>query len=99
MDVNKGRLARVVLTSPTNPSQWDAWTEDGQYLYLRYRHGVGSVEWHPGPEVEDDTPESWNDGRSGLLVEWDDGTGGGDIGLEDFLATAGLELASGASVD
>ncbi|WP_255369534.1 hypothetical protein [Kitasatospora sp. MBT63] len=44
MDANKGRLARVVLTSPTNPSQWDAWTGDGQYLYLRYRHGVGSVE-------------------------------------------------------
>lgn len=44
-----------------------------------------------------DTPESWNEGLSGLLTEWDDG-GGGVISLEDFLAAAGLVLAPGASV-
>ncbi|MFB9605660.1 hypothetical protein ACFFTQ_22070 [Streptomyces roseofulvus] len=60
---------------------------------------MGSVEWHPGPDVEDDTPESRDDGRSGLFAEWDDGTGGDDITHEDLLATAGLELASGASAD
>ncbi|MGC0327011.1 hypothetical protein RKD23_000001, partial [Streptomyces sp. SAI-170] len=71
---------------------------DGQYLYLRYRHGEGCVEWHPGPDDDSDTPESWNEGRSGLLIEWADGTGGGVITLEDFLAAAGLELTPDASV-
>ncbi|MFD4660334.1 hypothetical protein ACFWP2_32480 [Kitasatospora sp. NPDC058444] len=99
MATNEGRkLTRVVQTCSACPSQWDAWTADGQYLYLRYRHGEGCVEWHPGPEADTETPESWNEGRSGLLVEWDDGTKGGDISLEDFLAAAGLALAPGASV-
>ncbi|MFE3202434.1 hypothetical protein [Embleya sp. NPDC059237] len=29
-----------------------------------------------------DTPETWDAGLSGLLVEWDDGTDGGDIDLD-----------------
>ncbi|CAM5647841.1 hypothetical protein SGRIM128S_02505 [Streptomyces griseomycini] len=66
-------------------------------MYLRYRHGEGCVEWHPDPDF-DDSLESWNEGRSGLLIEWDDGTGSGVISLEDFLAAAGLALAPGASV-
>lgn len=89
-------LVRVVRTCSANPSQWDAWTADGQYLYLRYRHGEGCVERHPGPDS--DTPESWNAGLSQRLVEWDDGSGRGRIGLEAFLAVAGLTLAPGASV-
>ncbi|MFF4922084.1 hypothetical protein ACFY4B_16010 [Kitasatospora sp. NPDC001261] len=98
MDTDEGRrLIRVVQTCSAGPSQWDAWTVDGQYLYLRYRHGEGCVEWHPDPGFYD-SPESWNEGRSGLLVEWDDGTDGGVISLEDFLAAAGLVLAPGASV-
>lgn len=84
-------------TCSAYPSQWDAWTAGGQYLYLRYRHGEGCVEWHPDPDF-DDSLESWNEGRSGLLIEWDDGTGSGVISLEDFLAAAGLALAPGASV-
>ncbi|MFH9015431.1 hypothetical protein ACH4C6_29185 [Streptomyces sp. NPDC017943] len=91
-------LTRVVQTCAGHPSQWDAWTADGQYLYLRYRHGEGSVEWHSGPGDDADTPESWEEGRSGVLTEWDDGTGGGVIELEDFLAAAGLALAPDASV-
>ncbi|MFG3382194.1 hypothetical protein [Streptomyces sp. NPDC047999] len=91
------KLTRVVQTCSACPSQWDAWTADGQYLYLRYRHGEGSVEWHPAPD-SDDGPESWTEGRSGLLTEWDDGTDGGVISLEDFLAAAGLVLAPDASV-
>ncbi|MGV9894432.1 hypothetical protein [Streptomyces tendae] len=98
MDTDEGRkLARVVQTWAAYPSQWDAWTAGGQYLYRRYRHGEGCVEWHPAPDF-DDSLESWNEGRSGLLIEWDDGTGCGVISLEDFLAAAGLALATGASV-
>ncbi|MFI6090725.1 hypothetical protein [Streptomyces sp. NPDC051218] len=91
------KLTRVVQTCSAYPSQWDAWTVDGQYLYFRYRHGEGCVEWHPGPDF-DDSPQSWNEGRSGLLIEWDDGTDSGVISLENFLAAAGLVLAPGASV-
>ncbi|MFF3214281.1 hypothetical protein ACFYYB_26880 [Streptomyces sp. NPDC002886] len=89
-------LVRVVQTCPAYPSQWDAWTAEGQYLSLRYRHGAGCVERHPGPDL--DTPESWNEGLSELLTEWDDGTGSGVISLEAFLAASGLALAAGASV-
>jgi hypothetical protein len=95
-EVEKLVLARVVQTCSAHPSQWDAWTVEGQYLYLRYRHGQGTVERHPGPDI--DTPDSWNEGLSELLVEWEDGTGGGAITLEAFLAASGLALAPGASV-
>jgi len=37
-------LARVVRTCTACPSQWDAWTTSGQYLYLRYRFGRGTVD-------------------------------------------------------
>ncbi|MFI6580900.1 hypothetical protein [Embleya sp. NPDC050493] len=57
---------------------------------------MGCVEWHPGPDDDAETPDSWNEGLSGVLAEWDDGTGGGVISLEAFLAAAGLVLAPGA---
>ncbi|MEU9945569.1 hypothetical protein [Streptomyces lavendulae] len=89
-------LVRVVQTCSAYPSQWDAWTAEGQYLALGYRHGAGTVELHPGPDI--DTPESWNEGLSELLTEWDDGTGSGVISLEAFLAASGLALAPDASL-
>ncbi|MGQ4434063.1 hypothetical protein [Streptomyces sp. SAS_260] len=99
MDTEEGRrLVRVVQTCSAYPSQWDAWTADGQYLYLRYRHGEGCVEWHHSPNTAADTPDSWNEGHSGLLIEWNDGTGSGVISLEDFLTAAELALAPGALV-
>lgn len=85
-------LARVVQTCRACPSQWDAWTVDGQYLYLRYRHGVGSVEAQPSKD-----PNTW-DLDAPPLTEWDDGTEGGVIELDDFLSLAGLRLATLASV-
>lgn len=99
VDTDESRkLVRVVQTGSACPSQWDAWTAGGQYLYLRYRHGEGRVEWHPGPDPGADTPDSWDEGRSGLLTEWDDGTDSGGISLESFLLAAALALAPGASV-
>ncbi|MFJ8747513.1 hypothetical protein ACIRL2_50330 [Embleya sp. NPDC127516] len=99
METDEDRtLVRVVQTCHGFPSQWNAWTATGRYLYLRYRHGEGSVEWHRGPDDADDTPQTWNEGLSGLLVEWDDGTDGGEIGLEDFLAAASPVLAPDATV-
>ncbi|MEV5046114.1 hypothetical protein AB0N20_16055 [Streptomyces griseoincarnatus] len=81
-------------TCSAHPSQWDAWTAESQYPYLRYRHGEGCVERHPGPDVG--TPESWHEGLSAVLAEWDDGTGRGAVALEDFRAASGLTLPPGA---
>ncbi|MFD7480753.1 hypothetical protein ACFV8Z_54205 [Streptomyces sp. NPDC059837] len=86
-------LARVVQTSGSCPSQWDAWTTTGQYLYLRYRHGEGTVEQHPSEDVD-----TWDGDESRLWTSWDDGTDGGQIELTDFLVTAGLRLAPDAEV-
>ncbi|WP_432103658.1 hypothetical protein [Streptomyces sp. bgisy091] len=86
-------LAQVVRTCLASPSQWDAWTTDGQYLYLRYRHGEGTVEQHPSEDTD-----TWDGEGSRLLTLWEDGTDGGEISLPDFLAAAGLRLAPGAEV-
>lgn len=86
-------VARVVRTCGGFPSQWDAWTTGGQYLYLRYRHGEGSVEEHPDADTD-----TWDGPESRLRTRWDDGTDGGRIGLADFLAAAGLRLAADAEV-
>ncbi|WP_181442367.1 hypothetical protein [Streptomyces tateyamensis] len=86
-------LARVVRTSGACPSQWDAWTTTGQYLYLRYRHGEGTVEQHPSEDLD-----TWDGEASRLWTSWDDGTDGGWIELSDFLAMAGLRLAPDAEV-
>lgn len=46
-------LAKAVMTSIYAPAQWDAWTVDGQYLYLRYRHGEGTVTEYPSPDYSE----------------------------------------------
>ncbi|MFC7220764.1 hypothetical protein ACFQLX_21765 [Streptomyces polyrhachis] len=84
-------LARVVQTCGAHPSQWDAWTSGGRYLYLRYRHGEGTVEQHPSEDTD-----TWDGEESRLWTSWDDGTNGGRIDLADFLAMAGLRLAPDA---
>ncbi|MEU9048104.1 MULTISPECIES: hypothetical protein [unclassified Kitasatospora] len=86
-------VARVVQTSGGFPSQWDAWTTTGQYPYLWYRHGEGTVEQHPSEDVD-----TWEGEASKIWTSWDDGTNGGRIDLADFLATAGLQLAPEAEV-
>ncbi len=86
-------LARVVQTCGACPSQWDAWTSKGQYLYLRYRRGEGIVEQHPSQDTD-----TWDGEESRLWTIWDDGTNGGWIDLADFLAMAGLRLAADAEV-
>ncbi|WP_344608337.1 hypothetical protein [Streptomyces glaucus] len=86
-------LARVVQTCGARPAQWDAWATKGRYLSLRYRHGEGTVEQHPGEDTD-----TWDGEESRLWTRWDDGTNGGWIDLADFLATAGLRLTPDAEV-
>ncbi|WP_328957876.1 hypothetical protein [Kitasatospora purpeofusca] len=79
----------MVWTCSSHPSQWNAWTTGGRYLYFRYRHGEGSVEHFPGGA----DPDTWDEEGSGLLARWHDGSRGGRIDLADFLVLAGLRLA------
>lgn len=37
-------LAKVTQTCTACPSQWDAWSTDGKYVYIRYRSGILTVE-------------------------------------------------------
>lgn len=78
-------LAHVRQTTEW-PAQWDAWTITGQYLYLRYRSGIGSVTPYPSPDWE-----TW-DPTVQPLIEWDDDSGESEICLADFLEAAGLRL-------
>jgi hypothetical protein len=87
------RIARAVLTCWACPSQWDAWTSDGQYLYLRYRGGIGTVTSQPSND-----PSTWDLNRE-PLVEFGEPSLDGDISLDEFLTAAGLELAANASVE
>ncbi len=76
------RLALSMQTCDGCPSQWDATAVDGSQLYMRYRHGRGSVEVVSeggvlGPGAE-------------LIASWYDGTNDGIIGLDEFCALANL---------
>ncbi|MGI5288046.1 hypothetical protein ACQEVF_32540 [Nonomuraea polychroma] len=79
-------LAKVVQTCAACPSQWDAWTVDGQYLYLRYRFGVGTVEAQPSPDED-----TWSDRPP--LVKFGEPSLHGSISLEEFVAAADIKLA------
>lgn len=88
-------LARVVCTCPSVPAQWDAWTVDGQYLYLRYRFGRGTVDAYDNHD-----PDTWDVVPDGHFAEFRDSDDPwrGEIELNEFLHRAGLRLAPLASV-
>ncbi|OYP14059.1 hypothetical protein CFC35_05700 [Streptomyces sp. FBKL.4005] len=88
-------LARVVCTCPSVPAQWDAWTVDGQYLYLRYRSGRGTVDAYDSHDSE-----TWDVVPDGHFAEFCDPNDPwrGEIELDEFLRRAGLRLATLASV-
>jgi hypothetical protein len=87
-------LARAKRTCTAVPSQWNAWTADGQYLYLRYRSGIGTVDAY---DTEDS--EQWTRPPDGRVAIFDTGdTYGGDMSLVEFCERAGLQLADDAEV-
>lgn len=50
-------IIRAIETCPAVPSQWDAWTSNRIYLYLRYRSAFGSVWASPTKEHLDERGE------------------------------------------
>lgn len=81
------KIVRAVQTCFACPSQWDAWTDTGQYLYLRYRHGWGAVWAH-----ESDDYRSWEPGQAPVAEFEEGGEFDGVIELEEFCRLAGIEL-------
>ena len=87
-------LKRIVKTCAACPSQWDAWDIDGNYWYLRYRHGRGSAERqnHPDPNTWDlKEPNIRFDGEAAGMAD-------GWIELEDFCRLADLNIAPNAEI-
>lgn len=87
-------LARVVRTCTACPSQWNAWTVDGQYLYLRYRSGIGTVDAYDSADCE-----SWMRIPAGGVARFDTGDrSDGSMDLTEFCQHAGLQLAESCVV-
>lgn len=83
------RIVKAIRTSTACPSQWDAWDEDGNYVYLRYRHGHGTATiYRSGPTW----PETNEKGEP--VADFDHGGPyDGHLELESFCQIAGIELA------
>ncbi|MCB0485997.1 MAG: hypothetical protein KDC47_07370 [Flavobacteriaceae bacterium] len=41
---DKIKLTKITKTSFACPAQWDAWDEEGNYYYFRFRHGYFRAE-------------------------------------------------------
>jgi hypothetical protein len=86
-------IARTVQTCYACPSQWNAWTDNGRYLYLRYRSGIGTVDTYDGPD-----PETWDGAPIGELARFDTGDRlDGSMELAEFCARAGLRITEDAA--
>ena len=80
-------LKKVIRTCPACPSQWDAWTTEGDYLYIRYRHGDLSVSKKGEPVWEHHIFEKQvGDDLDGLMM------------LPEVLNHTGMKLTDDAEV-
>lgn len=80
-------IVRTFQTCRACPSQWDAWDDEGNYWYLRYRHGRGTAETQPSPDWS-----QWSDKPPEIAFKTDYGHLDGYIGLDEFAARAGILL-------
>lgn len=79
-------IIRAVQTSSACPSQWDAWDAGGNYYYLRFRHGYGTVQAMGSPENGDYRAEP-------VASFTDDDPWNGTIELDEFAERAGIALS------
>jgi len=99
-------IVRVIQTCQACPSQWDAWDADGNYYYLRYRSGYGTVtqykteNWLDAPWVDgvDESQPGWalraNSEFIANIASFEYGDPlDGSMSLEDFARHAGLGLS------
>lgn len=83
-------IVKAVQTSMFCPSQWDAWDEAGQYYYLRFRHGYGSIRREPSPDT--DTWHGPGPGSDLVSSFEDEDQWAGVIELDEFCRRAGVGL-------
>jgi hypothetical protein len=82
-------IVRTVRTCVACPSQWNAWTADGQYLYLRYRSGIGTADTYTSPDLD-----TWTRIPDGNVARFDtDDRHHSELDLDEFCDLAGLTLA------
>lgn len=97
------KIVRAVQTCTACPSQWDAWDEEGNYYYLRYRHGLGTVtqyrtsDWvsvrYQWDESSDVPYHYQNPAYVREVTSFEHGDSlDGFIELEEFCRLAGMEL-------
>lgn len=87
-------IVKAVQTCWACPSQWDAWTDTGQYLYLRYRSGRGTVDRYP-----DNDSKQWTRVPDGEFTAWrDEDRLAGEITLPEFCEKAGIAIAPDAEL-
>lgn len=83
-------IVQAVETCAGLPSQWDAWTDTGQYLYLRYRHGHGTV-----TAFDSEDYKTWERRPLGDVASFEHGNEyDGIISLGEFCELAGLVISS-----
>lgn len=74
------RIVDVTQTCAGCPSQWDGKTDDGRYVYIRYRYGEGRIDVA-------ESQAAWFDDQSECVATW--GEGGsfdGFCSIEDVIA-------------
>jgi len=87
-------IVRAERTCVACPAQWNAWTADGQYLYLRYRSGIGTADTYDDPD-----PGTWTRMPDGNVARFDtEDRYDGDIDLDEFCRLAGLNLDPHAQI-
>lgn len=79
------KIVKAHMTCGACPSQWNAWDAEGNYYYLRYRSGIGTVQQCESEDaLQHDTPN---------LVRFEYGDWlDGCLTLEEFAELAGLDI-------
>ncbi|WP_280502040.1 hypothetical protein [Nocardia farcinica] len=88
-DTRTYRIVRAVRTCFVCPAQWDAWTDQGDYLYIRCRHDRLTVDLFP-----DGADWKWDSPRT-LVASVDADV----MDLAEVCRLTGLELAEDAKVE
>lgn len=83
------RIVKAVQTCGACPAQWDAWTDDGKYVYVRYRWGYLSVSYDVmGEPILEKVVGDEYDGVMSFeelvehtkgIIEWDESLNSGTI--------------------
>jgi len=90
------KFVRIVQTLSACPSEWSAWDADGNWYYLRYRCGRGTVEVSAGGPPPGADHEAFVSalGDADLIAGFMyGGQYDGEIDLNEFLTLAGLDGA------